>query len=99
MHSNLSRVVMAVWLLLVMVLSSSYTASLSSMLTVQQLQPNITSIEWLKINNMKIGCDGDSFVRTYLEKVEKFKPENIINVSSAYNYDGAFKNTFKTLRL
>ncbi|KAK4259695.1 hypothetical protein QN277_006002 [Acacia crassicarpa] len=91
-HSNLSRVVMVVWLLLVMVLSSSYTASLSSMLTVQQLQPNVTSIEWLKKNNMKIGCDGDSFVRTYLEKVEKFKPENIINISHEYDYDSVFKN-------
>ncbi|KAI9096315.1 hypothetical protein K1719_026034 [Acacia pycnantha] len=91
-QSNLSRVVMAVWLLLVMVLSSSYTASLSSILTVQQLQPTVTSIEWLKKNNMKVGCDGDSFVRTYLEKVEKFKPENIININSEYNYDGVFKN-------
>ncbi|XP_054779161.1 glutamate receptor 2.7-like isoform X1 [Prosopis cineraria] len=92
MHGNLSRVVMGAWLLLVMVLTSSYTASLSSMLTVQQLQPNVTGIEWLKMNNMKIGCDGDSFVRTYLEKVEQFKPENIINISSEYHYDGEFKN-------
>ncbi|XP_054778740.1 glutamate receptor 2.7-like isoform X2 [Prosopis cineraria] len=92
MHGNLSRVVMGAWLLLVMVLTSSYTASLSSMLTVQQLQPNVTSIEWLKMNNMKIGCDGDSFVRTYLEKVERFSPKNIINISSEYYYDGEFKN-------
>ena len=96
MHSSLSRVVMVAWLLLVMVLTSSYTASLSSMLTVQQLQPNVTSIEWLKMNNMKIGCDGDSFVREYLEKVKTFKPENIINISSEYNYDGAFKKNLIT---
>ena len=32
--------------------TSSYTASLSSMLTVQQLQPN--DIEWLKNNNLKV---------------------------------------------
>ncbi|KAI9096401.1 hypothetical protein K1719_026120 [Acacia pycnantha] len=91
-HRNSSRVVMAVWLLLVMVLSSSYTASLSSMLTVQQLQPTVTSIEWLKKNNMKIGCGGTSFMRTYLEKVEKFKPENMITITSEYNYDVSFKN-------
>ena len=92
MSSNLSRVVMVSWLFLVMILNSSYTASLSSMLTVQQLQPNVTDIEWLKKNNMKIGCDGDSFVRTYLEKVERFRPENIINISSEYSYVDAFKN-------
>ncbi|OIV91707.1 hypothetical protein TanjilG_26560 [Lupinus angustifolius] len=92
MHSNLTRVVMASWLFLVLILNSSYTASLSSMLTVKQLQPNVTDIQWLKRNNMKIGCDGDSFVRSYLEKVEKFKPENIINFTDEYTYADAFAN-------
>lgn len=92
MHNNLSRVVMVSWLSLVLILNSSYTASLSSMLTVQQLRANVTDVEWLKKNNMKIGCDGDSFVRTYLEKVEKFKPENIININNENNYVSAFKN-------
>jgi len=41
---------------------------------------------------MKIGCDGDSFVRTYLEKVEDFKPENIVHINSEYSYEDAFKN-------
>ncbi|KAJ1387551.1 Solute-binding protein family 3/N-terminal domain of MltF [Sesbania bispinosa] len=91
MYSNLSRVVMVSWLFLVLILNSSYTASLSSMLTVQQLKPNVTDIEWLKKNNMKIGCDGDSFVRTYLEKVETFKPENIVNINSEFSYVSAFK--------
>ncbi|XP_057421520.1 glutamate receptor 2.7-like [Lotus japonicus] len=93
MYSNLTRLVMVSWLFLVLILNSSYTASLSSMLTVQQLQPNVTSIEWLKKNNMKIGCDGDSFVRTYLQNVERFKPENIMNISNEYNYVSAFQNS------
>lgn len=91
MHSNLTRVVMVSWLFLVLILNSSYTASLSSMLTVKQLQPNV-DIQWLKRNNMKIGCDGDSFVRSFLEKVESFKPENIINITDEYKYDDAFTN-------
>ncbi|KAH6821818.1 hypothetical protein C2S53_008423 [Perilla frutescens var. hirtella] len=37
--SNLSRFVVIVWLFVVLVLTSSYTASLTSMLTVQQLEP------------------------------------------------------------
>ncbi|KAB1228341.1 Glutamate receptor 2.5 [Morella rubra] len=45
-----------VWLFVVLILTSSYTASLSSMLTVQQLQPNVTDIEWLKKNNLKVDC-------------------------------------------
>lgn len=86
MHNNLSRVETVSWLFLVLILNSSYTASLSSMLTVQQLQANVRDIEWLTLS------DGDSFVRTYLEKVEKFKPQNIINISNEDNYDTKFKN-------
>ena len=85
--------VVVVWLFVVLILTSSYTASLTSMLTVQRLEPNITDIEWLKRANVKIGCDGDSFVRTYLEEVIKFKSYNIENVSSEYSYEGEFKSS------
>ena len=92
MYSNLTRVVMVAWLALIFVLSSGYTASLSSMLTVQQLKPNVTDIDWLKRNNLKIGCDGDSFVMTYLEEVEKFNRDNIITINNEYDYVDAFRN-------
>lgn len=62
------------------------------MFTVSQLQPNITDIEWLKKNNLKVGCDGDSFVRKYMENVLHFKPENIVNVDNEYNYPGQFES-------
>ncbi|KAM3748285.1 hypothetical protein ACB098_05G096700 [Castanea mollissima] len=91
-NNNLTRLVIVVWLFIVLILTSSYTASLSSMLTVQKLQPNVTDIDWLKMNNLKIGCDGDSFVRNYLENVLKFKPENIVNVSSEDRYTSEFKS-------
>nr|XP_034893825.1 glutamate receptor 2.7-like [Populus alba] len=89
-YSNLTRVVLLVWLFVVLILTSSYTASLSSMLTVRRLQPNVTDIEWLKRNSLKVGCDGDSFVRNYLRNVLGFEPENIKNVSSEYSYEGEF---------
>ncbi|KAK4858657.1 hypothetical protein QYF36_020040 [Acer negundo] len=91
-YSNLTRVVVVVWLFVVLILNSSYTASLSSMLTVQRLKPNVTDIEWLKKNDLKVGCDGDSFVRKYLEDVIEFRSENILNVDSEYKYQGEFKN-------
>ncbi|KAH1066121.1 hypothetical protein J1N35_031108 [Gossypium stocksii] len=62
------------------------------MLTVKRLGPNVTDIELLKRANLKIGCDGDSFVRTYLEKVLNFKSYNIENVSSEHKYEGEFKS-------
>ncbi|KAG8494508.1 hypothetical protein CXB51_012219 [Gossypium anomalum] len=90
--NNLTRMVVVVWLFVVLVLNSSYTASLTSMLTVKRLGPNVTDIKLLKRANLKIGCDGDSFVRTYLEKVLNFKSYNIENVSSEYKYEGEFKS-------
>ncbi|XP_059439979.1 glutamate receptor 2.9-like [Corylus avellana] len=91
-YSNLSRLVIVLWLFVVLVLTSSYTASLSSMLTVQRLQPHVTDVEWLKKNNLKVGCDGDSFVRTYLNNVLHFKTDNILNVTSEYSYTGEFES-------
>ncbi|XP_041028023.1 glutamate receptor 2.7-like [Juglans microcarpa x Juglans regia] len=91
-HNNYTRLVVAVWLFIVLILTSSYTASLSSMLTVKQLRRNVTDIEWLIKNNMKVGCDGDSFVRKYMEKVLHFKPENIVTVNSEYSYPGQFES-------
>ena len=80
-----------VWLMVVFVLTSSYTASLSSMLTVQRLEPNVTDIEWLKVHKLNVGCDGDSFVRKYLEDVLDFKKDNIKNISSQYAYPNEFQ--------
>ncbi|XP_021832533.1 glutamate receptor 2.7-like [Prunus avium] len=91
-YSNLTRLVVVVWLFVVLILTSSYTANLSSMLTIQRLKPNLTDIEILKRTNSKIGCDGDSFVMDYLQTVLGFKLENIVNVSSEYNYTEKFKS-------
>ncbi|KAK1276938.1 Glutamate receptor 2.8 [Acorus gramineus] len=66
--SNLSRVVVIVWVFVVLILTSSYTASLSSMLTVKQLQPTITSVEQLKANGDYVGYLHHSFVLGLLKK-------------------------------
>ncbi|CAM8928469.1 unnamed protein product [Rhodiola kirilowii] len=91
-HSNFTRVVVVIWLFVVLVLTSSYTANLTSMLTVPRLKPNLSSIETLKLNNLKVGCDVDSFVKNYLENVLKFKPENIVKIDTQYEYPAAFKS-------
>ncbi|KAM4100837.1 hypothetical protein ACJW30_05G098300 [Castanea mollissima] len=78
-YSNLTRVVVVVWLFVVLILTSSYIANLSSILT------------WLKSSNATIGCDGDSFVRTYLQ--EKLNLTNIIHVTNKlYAYEEHFRN-------
>ncbi|KAK1556991.1 hypothetical protein Q3G72_015757 [Acer saccharum] len=48
-YSNLTRVAVVVWLFVVLILNSSYTASLSSMLTVKRLKPSVTDIQCLQV--------------------------------------------------
>ncbi|KAJ0488457.1 putative periplasmic binding protein-like I [Helianthus annuus] len=64
--SNLSRFVVIVWVFVVLVLTSSYTASLTSMLTVQKLRPTYTDINEIKRNGESIGYQDGSFVRDML---------------------------------
>ncbi|PIA57957.1 hypothetical protein AQUCO_00500113v1 [Aquilegia coerulea] len=92
LRNNFTRIVMFVWLFAVFVLTSSYTASLTSMLTVQRLEPKFSSIETLRRSNKKVGCDADSFVKKYVEQVLHFHPNNIISVKSEYDYPEFFNN-------
>ncbi|XP_077231201.1 glutamate receptor 2.9-like [Tasmannia lanceolata] len=85
LRSNFSRVVIVVWLFVVLILTSSYTASLTSMLTVQRLQPTVDDIESLRRNNAMVGCAG-GLVQKYLEDVLQFSSKNIKKISSADDY-------------
>ncbi|KAA8523966.1 hypothetical protein F0562_010603 [Nyssa sinensis] len=77
LHSNLSRMATVVWLFVALVIMQSYTASLTSMLTVQRLEPRIADIETLKNSNAMIGYSTKSFIVNYLEDVLQFNPNNI----------------------
>ncbi|KAH9791247.1 glutamate receptor [Citrus sinensis] len=76
LHSNLSRMTMIVWLFVALIITSSYTASLTSLLAHRRLIP-IPDVETLKRNGDKVGCDGNSFVLQYLVNVLHFDPRNI----------------------
>ncbi|KAL7159599.1 hypothetical protein ABFS83_01G038800 [Erythranthe nasuta] len=66
--SNLARFVLIVWFLVVLILTQSYTASLTSMLTVQKLQPTVTDITVLIKNKDYVGYSDTSFVFGFLKK-------------------------------
>ncbi|KAH6821820.1 hypothetical protein C2S53_008425 [Perilla frutescens var. hirtella] len=84
--SNLSRFVVIVWLFVVLVLTSSYTASLASMLTVQQLDP--TDIRDLTKKGEYVGYKESHFVREYLDSTKSDKSKFRI-YSSFEEYDEA----------
>ncbi|CAN1354572.1 Glutamate receptor 3.6 [Linum perenne] len=64
--STLGRIVLIIWLFVVLIINSSYTASLTSILTVQQLSSPIKGIETLRSSNDPIGYQQGSFARDYL---------------------------------
>ncbi|CAK9325234.1 unnamed protein product [Citrullus colocynthis] len=91
LHSNLSRMTMVVWLFMALVITQIYTANLTSMLTVQKLEPMITNIETLQRANALVGFGRGSFVKRYLEEVLHFRAENIRNYSTPDDYAEALR--------
>lgn len=83
--NNLSRFVVIVWVFVVLVLTSSYTASLTSMLTVQQLQPSIYDL--IK-NGEYVGYHSGSFIPGLLMDL-KFDSSKFRNYSTYEEYNEA----------
>ncbi|KAK9060550.1 hypothetical protein SSX86_021254 [Deinandra increscens subsp. villosa] len=88
--SNLSRFVVIVWVFVVLVLTSSYTASLTSTLTVKQLRPTYTDINEIKRNGESVGYKEGSFVGNMLRNMG-FKDSQLKNYSTFEEYDNALK--------
>lgn len=80
--SNLGRFVVVVWVFVVLILVQSYTASLTSLLTVNQLSPTITDVNQLRKNKMNVGYLKGSFVNGILKNL-KFQDSQLIAYQSA----------------
>lgn len=75
----LSKFVMIAWILFILLLGSSYTASLSSILTVNQLSQKPLTMDALSATNKTVGYQVGSIVKDYLEH------HNIKNIKELYN--------------
>ncbi|CAM8887348.1 unnamed protein product [Rhodiola kirilowii] len=60
--NNLTRMVLAFWFFVVLILTQTYTASLTSMMTVQRLQPVTTDIKDLTSGGHYVGYQRGSYV-------------------------------------
>lgn len=89
--SNLSKFVVIVWIFVVLVLTSSYTASLASMLTVQKLRPTLTSIYELKARGDYVGYQDGSFVVDMLKKMG-FHDDKLKKYTNIQEYANALLN-------
>lgn len=83
--------VMVVWLFLLMVITSSYTASLSSILTVQQLSTPIKGIDSLIATDWPIGYQEGSFAYNYLSEILHIPGSRLISLRSPEAYESALR--------
>nr|GLL39510.1 glutamate receptor 2.8-like isoform X1 [Ipomoea trifida] len=100
--SNFARLVVVVWMFVVLILNSTYTASLSSRLTVQRLKPAIKDANELIKNGDFVGCPEGSFIPDLLKekgfqetKIKKYKyPEDFHNALSNGSNNGGISAYF-----
>ncbi|XP_004292897.1 PREDICTED: glutamate receptor 2.7-like [Fragaria vesca subsp. vesca] len=67
--SNLSRLVLSIWIFVVLVLTINYQASLTSIYTVEKLEPTSTSIQDLLRKGENIGYIASSYTYEMLKQV------------------------------
>ncbi|KAJ1281371.1 hypothetical protein BS78_04G301300 [Paspalum vaginatum] len=87
-ESNLSKFLMVIWVFAVLILTSSYTASLTSMLTVQKLKPAVTDVNDLISNGDYVGYQEGSFVAGELLQM-KFDQSKLRSYSTPAEYADA----------
>lgn len=87
MISNTARFVVIIWVFVVLILTQSYTASLTSLLTVEQLQPTVNDFnQLLKSGGDKVGYLESSFVYPLLRE-SGFPDSRIVAYKSAEECD------------
>ncbi|KAL9370376.1 hypothetical protein Peur_035516 [Populus x canadensis] len=90
--STLGRLVLIIWLFVVLIINSSYTASLTSILTVQQLSSTIKGIDSLITSNVQIGFQVGSFAENYLNEELSIAKTRLVALGSPEEYADALKN-------
>lgn len=89
--STLGRVVIIILLFVIMILNKSYTASLGSILTAQELSSPIKGIESLIKGGGPIGYQTGSFVEYYLSDVLNISKSRLIPLTSPEEYAAALE--------
>ncbi|KAK1605629.1 hypothetical protein QYE76_029302 [Lolium multiflorum] len=85
----LGRFVLIIWLFVVLIINSSYTASLTSILTVQQLATGITGIDNLIASGLPIGYQTGKFTRNYLIQELNVPESRLVPLSTVEEYADA----------
>lgn len=89
--STLGRFVLIIWLFVVLIINSSYTASLTSILTAEQLSSPITGIDALVASDKPIGFQIGSFAENYLTDELNIPKSRLVALGSPEEYAVALK--------
>ncbi|KAL5706074.1 hypothetical protein ACHQM5_024283 [Ranunculus cassubicifolius] len=89
--SFLGRFVLLIWLFVVLIVNSSYTASLTSILTVQKLYSPIKGIESLRGTDEPIGFQVGSFAEHYLTEELHIAKSRLVPLGSPEEYAAALQ--------
>lgn len=84
--------VLIIWLFVVLIIKSNYTASLTSILTVQQLSSPIKGIESLITSNDPIGYQQGSFARNYLSEELGIQESRLVPLNSQEEFAKALED-------
>ncbi|GMY22974.1 glutamate receptor 3.6-like [Fagus crenata] len=89
---TLGRVVLIIWLFVVLIINSNYTASLTSILTVQQLSSSIKGIETLISSKDPIGYQQGSYAQNYLVEELGIHESRLFPLNTPEDYAEALKD-------
>ncbi|KAK3125186.1 hypothetical protein QOZ80_7BG0601450 [Eleusine coracana subsp. coracana] len=89
--SALGRFVLLIWLFVVLIINSSYTASLTSLLTVQELTSGIQGLDSLISSSSAIGYQVGSFSRNYLVEELNIAESRLVPLNSPSEYARALE--------
>lgn len=89
--STLGRFVLIVWMFVVLIINSSYTASLTSILTVQQLSSGITGLDSLLSSSEPIGYQKGKFSRNYMIEELNIPASRLVPLNSPAEYARALR--------
>ena len=91
MFSFGARILVIAWYFVVLVLTQSYTASLASLLTSQQLHPTITSMSSLLERGERVGYQRTSFIFGKLKEAG-FSPSTLVAFDTSEECDELLRN-------
>ena len=90
--SHLGRLLMVFWLISVLIFTSSYTASLASILAAEQPSPTIQNFVNLQKSRLKVGYQEGSFTSDYMINNLYIAADRLVPLASEEDYDSALKS-------